>query len=147
MHFFYLPCVLHGILISFSFDIIFTSKRFDFYCTSSGGSSDIPGKFSSCVSILLTSFLRVVQSLLSNGLGRREIGVRFPAAPRDFLLMSPIFWYTTPCKPLKSNRRFGGTCCLHHPLLSYYTDSHPGSPWAHKQKEKLKLKTYVGVDV
>jgi hypothetical protein len=24
-----------------------------------------------------------------------------------------IFWYTTPCSPLKVNRRFGGTCRLH----------------------------------
>jgi hypothetical protein len=24
-----------------------------------------------------------------------------------------VFWDITPCIPLKANRRFGGTCCLH----------------------------------
>jgi hypothetical protein len=26
---------------------------------------------------------------------------------------NPVFWYITPCSPLKINRRFGGTCRLH----------------------------------
>jgi hypothetical protein len=25
----------------------------------------------------------------------------------------PIFWDITPCRPLKVNRRFGWSCCLH----------------------------------
>jgi hypothetical protein len=28
-------------------------------------------------------------------------------------MMIYIFWDKTPCSPLKVNRRFGGTCCLH----------------------------------
>jgi hypothetical protein len=29
------------------------------------------------------------------------------------VMKSSIFWYITPCSPLKVNRRFGGTCRLH----------------------------------
>jgi hypothetical protein len=29
------------------------------------------------------------------------------------MLKSSVFWDTTPCSPLKLNRRFGGICCLH----------------------------------
>jgi hypothetical protein len=29
------------------------------------------------------------------------------------IMESTNFWDMTPCSPLKVNRRFGGTCCLH----------------------------------
>jgi hypothetical protein len=32
---------------------------------------------------------------------------------RKRLLENSMFWDTTPCNPLKDNRRFGGTCRFH----------------------------------
>jgi hypothetical protein len=34
-----------------------------------------------------------------------------------FLLKSSVFWYITPCSPLKVTRRFEGTCRLHLQVL------------------------------
>jgi hypothetical protein len=33
--------------------------------------------------------------------------------PTTVVMKSSSFWDITPCSPLKVNRRFGGTCCLH----------------------------------
>jgi hypothetical protein len=40
------------------------------------------------------------------------MGVEFEVLTAVFLKIS-VLWDIAPCSPLKNNRRFGGTCCLH----------------------------------
>jgi hypothetical protein len=100
-----------------------------------------PSYFLSWVQLHLQSFFRTLP--LSITVGRDTLGVREPQLDNpcigsnvtasdthgyndklcfscvglEFLtpvvIKSSVFWDMTPCSPLKTNRRFGGTCRLH----------------------------------